>query len=127
MLDYSYRYRTGYTYNPEAMLYEKTIMGAPHVMQNGEVMLLKNILVQFIADTSLGDGTDRRNLITTGAGKGYYITNGVYEEITWSKAGRREDTVYQRTDGTPLKINPGKTIVNIISSSNSVQFESSGR
>lgn len=123
-MNYSYRYKTGYTYNPEAMLYEKSIMGAPHVMQNGEAMRVKNILVQLIADTSLGDGTDRRNLITTGSGKGYYITNGVYEEITWSKSGRREDTVYKRADGTPLEINPGKTIVNIISPSAGVQFES---
>ena len=122
-LNYSYRYKTGYTYNPETQLYHKSIMGAPHVMQNGEVMTVKNILVELIADTSLGDGTDRRNLNTTGSGKGYYITNGVCEEITWSKAGRREDTVYKKADGTPLKINPGKTIVNIISPANGVQFE----
>lgn len=122
-LPYSYHYKTGYTYNPETRLYEKNILGEPHVMQNGEVLTVKNILIQLISDTSLGDGTDRRNITTTGSGKGYYITEGVYEEITWSKASRRDDTVYKKADGTILKINPGQTIVNIISPSAGVQFE----
>ena len=122
-LNYSGRYKTAYTYNPQTQLYEKSIMGAPHVMQNGEVLTVKNILVQLIADTSLGDGTQRRNINTTGSGKGYYITNGVYEEITWSKNSHREDTVYTRADGSVLKINPGQTIVNIISPSIGVVFE----
>ena len=122
-LKYSYHYKTGYTYNPETRLYEKTILNAPHVMQNGETLTVKNTLVQLIADTSLGDGTDRRNITTTGSGKGYYITEGVYEEITWSKASRRDDTVFKRADGTVLKLNPGQTIVNLISPAIGVQFE----
>ncbi len=122
-LDYSGRYKTAYTYNPETKLYEKSIFGKPHVMQNGEVVSVKNILVELITDTALGDGTERRNLNTTGSGKGYYITEGVYEEITWSKDSRRGDTVYKRADGSALKINPGKTIVNVISPKLGVRFE----
>lgn len=122
-LNYAYHYKTSYLYNPETRLYEKQILGAPHVMQNGEVLTVKNILVQLIADTSLGDGTDRRNINTTGSGKGYYITEGVYEEITWSKASRRDDTIYKKADGTVLEINPGQTIVNLISPSIGVTFE----
>ena len=122
-LNYSGRYQTGYTYNPETMLYEKSIMGEPHVMQNGEVLQVKNILVQLIADTSLGDGTARRNINTTGSGKGYYITNGVYEEITWKKDTRRGNTTYYGADGSELLLNPGKTIVNLIAPSIGVVFE----
>lgn len=112
-LRYSGRYRTGYTYNVETGLYEKSIDGAPHVMQSGEVLSVKNILVQFIPDYDLGDGSARRNLTTTGSGTGYYITDGVCEEITWSKASRNGATTYKKADGTELLINPGKTIVNI--------------
>lgn len=122
-LNYAGHYKTGYTYNPETKLYEKTILGEPHVMQNGEVLTVKNVLVQLIKDTSLGDGTARRNINTTGEGKGYYFTNGVCEEITWSKASRRDDTIYYKADGSALEINPGKTIVNIISPTIGVQFE----
>lgn len=122
-LNYSLRYRTGYTYDPAAMRYEKSIMGAPHVLQSQTVLSFKNILIQLIADTALGDGTDRRNINTTGSGKGYYITDGVYEEITWSKASRPDNTVYRRADGSILEINPGNTIVNLIAPSTGVIFE----
>lgn len=121
--NYSGRYKTAYTYNPETKLYEKSIFGNPHVMQNGEVVTVKNILVELITDTSLGDGTERRNINTAGSGKGYYITDGVYEEITWSKASRRDATIYKRADGSVLKINPGKTIVNLISPEIGAKFE----
>lgn len=115
LLKYSYKYNTGYIYNSEKSVYEKQIEGIPHLMQNGQVLEVKNIIIQLIGDTSLGDGSDRRNIDTTGAGKGYYITNGKYEEITWSKPSRSENTTYKKADGTELLINPGKTIVNIIS------------
>ena len=113
-LKYSYKYTTGYIYKSEKGVYEKTIDGKPHVLQSGETTQFKNIIIELIADTSLGDGSDRRNINTTGSGKGYYITGGLAEEITWSKPSRRENTVYKKLDGTPLVINPGKTIINII-------------
>ncbi len=122
-LPYSGRYKTGYTYNPETALYEKSINSAPHVMQNGEVLTVKNVIIELIYDTSLGDGTDRRNINTTGSGKGYYITNGKYEEIMWHKNSRQGDTIYKKADGSDLEINPGKTIVNIISPSAGLTIE----
>ena len=63
------------TYNAETGLYEKSINSKPHLMQSGEVLSVKNIIVELITDTSLGDGTVRRNINTTGTGKGYYFTN----------------------------------------------------
>ncbi|MBQ4159430.1 MAG: DUF3048 C-terminal domain-containing protein, partial [Clostridia bacterium] len=96
-------------------LYQKTIFGKPHKMQSGEVVAVKNIIVMLIGDTDLGDGSARRNINTTGSGKGYYITNGVCEEITWSKSARGANTEYKKADGTALEINPGKTIINLIS------------
>ena len=114
-LEYSGRYSTGYVYDAEKKIYEKQIDGQPHKVQSGAVVEAKNIIVVLANDTSLGDGTARRNLINVGSGKGYYITNGKYEEITWSKSARNGDTVFTKTDGTPLEINPGKTYINIIS------------
>lgn len=122
-LPYSGLYKTGYTYNAETGLYDKFINGAPHVMQNGEVLSVKNVIVELIYDSSLGDGTDRRNINTTGSGEGYYITNGKYEKITWHKSGRKAPTTYKKADGSELILNPGKTIVNLISPSAGVTIE----
>ncbi len=114
-VNYSGFYQTGYTYNAETGLYEKTIHKAPHVMQNGKVLALKNVLVCIVPESSLGDGSDRRELYTTGSGKGYYFTGGAYETITWHKSSRSGNTNYLRADGTPLYINPGNTMINIVS------------
>ena len=84
-------------------------------MQNGNVLSFKNIIVEYITDKPLGDGSDRREIITTGSGKGYYFTNGACVEITWSKASRTAPTIYKMSDGSELNINAGNTIINIIS------------
>ena len=124
VLPYSGKYKTGYIYNAETKLYEKQINNAPHKMQNGNVLSFKNVIVEFIADKALGDGSDRREIITTGTGKGYYFTNGAYEEITWSKASRTAPTIYKKMDGSELVINAGNTIINIISPNTGVNIQS---
>ncbi len=122
-LVYSGGYNTGYSYNSEKNIYEKTINGAPHSLQNGNVLETKNIIVVLVHDSALGDGTDRRNINTAGSGKGYYITNGAFEEITWSKPSRSANTTYKKLDGSDLLINPGKTIINLISPSAEVTIQ----
>lgn len=122
-LKYSYKYTTGYSYKSERGVYEKSINNKPHALQNGETLEVKNIIIELIGDKSLGDGSDRRDINTTGSGKGYYITDGLCEEILWSKPSRRANTVYKKKDGTPLLINPGKTIVNIISPTANINIE----
>ncbi len=116
-LEYSGMYSTGYTYNEETKLYEKSINGQPHKLQNGKTLAVKNIIVHYVYDTSLGDGTDRRNINTAGGGKGLYITGGSAVEISWSKPSRSGDTVYKNADGTKLLLNPGNTVINLISPS----------
>ncbi|MBE7031465.1 MAG: DUF3048 domain-containing protein [Ruminococcaceae bacterium] len=122
-LEYSGMYRTGYTYNAETKLYEKTINGQPHKLQNGKTLAAKNIIVHYVHDTALGDGTDRRNINTAGSGKGVYISNGNAIEIIWSKPSRSGDTVYKKADGTKLLLNPGKTVINLISPSAKITVE----
>ncbi len=114
-LKYSQKYSTSYAYDAQTGLYEKSIGSEPHVMQSGETLKFKNIIVELIQDTALGDGSDRRDIKTTGQGKGYYITNGFCEEITWSKDIRESNTTYKKADGTELFINQGQTIINVIS------------
>lgn len=122
-LKYSGGYKTGYKYNSDRKIYEKYINNNPHVMQNGKTLEFKNIIIMLIYDTSLGDGTARRNINTTGNGKGYYITNGSFEEITWHKSSRSGNTTYKTKDGEDLCINPGKTIINLFSPSYELTIE----
>lgn len=110
-------YVTSYTYDKDKKVYLKSIGKNPHNMQNGKTLEFKNVIIMLIADTSLGDGTARREINTVGSGKGYYFTDGAYEEITWSKSSRSANTEFKKADGTELIINPGKTIINLFSPS----------
>ena len=92
-------------------------------MQNGNTLSFKNVIVELIYDTDLGDGSVRRNINTTGTGKAYYFTGGAYEEITRIKQSRGGLTVYKRANGEELLINPGKTMINIISPSAQINIE----
>ncbi len=116
-LKYSGNYKTGYKYDSDKKVYVKYIGNNPHNMQNGKALEFKNIIIELKYDVALGDGTARRNINTAGTGKGYYFTNGSYEEITWHKENRSANTTYKKSDGTELIINPGKTIINVFSPS----------
>ncbi len=122
-LTYSGKYNTGYTYDAETKLYEKSINGNPHEMQSGETVKVRNIIIQLIGDSAFGDGSDRRNINTTGSGKGYYITDGYCKSITWSKSSRDGQTSYKDEEGNTLVINPGKTFINIISPNAKITME----
>ena len=114
VLSYAGHYTTGYKFDSEKQVYTKIINSEPHKTQKEDLVEFKNVLVQFIQDYPLGDGSARRNIDTTGSGEGYYFTNGCYEKITWSKDSRNDNTIYKNSNGDVLEINPGKTIINII-------------
>ena len=102
---------------------EEKIDGSDYYMQNKSPVTAKNIIIQFAANYSLGDGSARQEVETVGSGSGYYITNGKCEKITWEKPVRAEKTKYIGEDGEEIVLNQGKTFVNIINPSNNVTVE----
>ena len=104
-------------------MYQKIINGSDYYMQNKSPVTAKNIIIQFAANYSLGDGSARQEVETVGSGSGYYITNGKCEKITWEKPVRAEKTKYIGEDGEEIVLNQGKTFVNIINPSNNVTVE----
>lgn len=122
-LKYNGIYTTGYRYDAEGKMYQKTINGSDYYMQNKNAVTAKNIIIQFAANYSLGDGSARQEVETVGGGSGYYITNGKCEKITWEKPARAEKTKYIGEDGEEIVLNQGKTFVNIINPSNNVTIE----
>ena len=122
-LKYNGIYTTGYRYDAEAKMYQKIINGSDYYMQNKSPVTAKNIIIQFAANYSLGDGSARQEVETVGSGSGYYITNGKCEKITWEKPVRAEKTKYIGEDGEEIVLNQGKTFVNIINPSNNVTVE----
>ena len=124
-LPYAPFYRLTYEYNADSKLYERYINGAPHASQSGQTLSAKNVIVLYMDNYNLNDGTNtgRQELDNIGSGKGFYMTNGKYKEITWSKSSRLAKTVIKDESGTEIILNPGITYVQIIPASKGVTIE----
>ena len=114
LLPYSGAYGVSYTYNEETKLYERYVNGAPHKSRTLEdVISVKNILIYKVKNYSIDD-VGRQNIENIGSGDGFYVTEGKYIPIKWSKSGRSAKTEYKTESGEALNINPGNTFVQIM-------------
>lgn len=115
-LAYSNFYKVSFQYNEETKLYDRFINGKPHMSQTGNGLTAKNIIVYNVSNTNLNDGInpDRQELLNTGTGEGYYLTEGVAQKIKWSKQSHSGQTVYTLENGEPLTLNPGNTYVELV-------------
>ncbi len=107
-------YYIEFKYNEETKRYERFVNGKPHVDENdGTPLCADNIIVQ-IAYHKVIDDEGRRRIDLIGQGKGYFITNGEKQEITWSKSDRYARTVYRNSAGDEISFNPGVTWFQIV-------------
>jgi len=74
-----------------------------------------NIVIQFVETWPIpNDSEGRLDMKLVGEGKAIYISQGMLEEGTWSKASRDEPTVYLGADGKTVKLLPGQTWINVV-------------
>ena len=84
-------------------------------LDTGKAFTTKNIIIEFIDNSVLNDGTgkDRQNLSNIGTFNGYYITNGKAIKIKCTKDSRTSKTEYKDENGQVINVNDGNTWVNI--------------
>lgn len=115
-------YRT-YMYDETNKYYLRSQNGQAHIdRQTNKQLHYKNIIV-LKADYTINESLELQELKTTGTGTGYYISNGNYNEITWSKETRNSKSIYKYKDGTELKINDGNTFIQIIPKEKNITIE----
>jgi len=117
-ISYSYSHVVSYKYDEEVKIYKRFQRGKSHLTTNNVQLTTKNIIVQLVKDTALGDTREvpdkgYRMLHNIGTGEGYFITNGKYIEITWSKESRSGKTKYMDKEGNEIKVNDGNTYIQI--------------
>ncbi len=117
-------YRVSYRYSPEEGVYFRYVMDKPHTDENNKDLHLtaKNIIIQKAVHKVL-DSEGRRRIDLVGKGEGMYISDGQYVPLTWKKDGRKDATEFYLENGEQLKLNPGKTWVQVIPMNASVSFE----
>lgn len=115
-IEYSDYNTVKYTYDAENKVYQRYSRGTKQVdWDTKEPVTTKNIIITFIKNTTLNDGSGkgRQDLSNIGTADGYYITNGKAIKIKCEKKARSEQTVYKDLDGNEIKVNDGNTFVQI--------------
>lgn len=107
-IPYADFYYVSYKYNEETKLYERYINSEYHPTQSGAKLQAGQIIIQFASSYSLGDGTDRIQINTTGSGKGIFIANGMQVPLTWKKASRTSQLKFYTANGKELVLDPTK-------------------
>ncbi len=92
---------------------------------SGETVFAKNIIITKCKNTTLNDGTNtgRQTLDNIKTLDGYYITNGKYIPIKCQKTSRSGKTVYEDLNGNEIKVNDGKTFIQICPIDSKIKFE----
>jgi hypothetical protein len=85
-----------------------------------------NVIIQFVPyrDSGLRDthGSPVPEAELVGQGDAWVIRAGVMVKGRWSKLSPTEVTTYTETDGSPMKLTPGRTWVELVPTGTSVQI-----
>ena len=106
---------SSFTYDAEKQVYLKNINGSAQVDgKTGEQLAFTNVFV-LETEISVRDEVGHKKLDWDGASdaKGYYVSNGGVQEITWSKEENNENSYLKFYDinGREIKINRGKSYI----------------
>lgn len=105
-------------YNESTGTYDYYEYGAAHLdpLHDSAQLTFKNVILQNTTFSELGEGYLIYNAIDSGR-DGYYITNGQAIEVTWTKSGESDITVYyDKKTGKEIELNTGKTYISLIPS-----------
>ena len=112
-IKYSNSVITNYEYNEKEKVYYRSVNNVEHTdYVTKKQYTAKNIIIAYIDNSYISnDDKGRQNIDNIGSGIGYYITDGYANPITWSKSGRKEQTVYKKKNGEEIKVNDGNTYI----------------
>ena len=104
-----------FNYSAQDGLYLNNINGAPMTDADGKQMAVRNVIILYCPVSLMGDSSGCVDMDLTG-GSGVYLSNGAYENITWKKGGPHDMLKLYSSDGSELKLNPGKSYIGIVPS-----------
>ena len=120
ILKYSLYQQVKIVYSASSGTYYRYQHGdVPHLdAENGEQLNFRNVLILFAATKNIeGDTEGRLDIAVTGSGEGYYVSDGRYVPIRWSRANDTAELVISGMGGEKLTINRGKTFISVVNSS----------
>ncbi len=107
---------TKFSYNSSSKTYTR-LSGSTALTDyyTGESTEVKNIFVLLTTISNYPDGKHRKVELTSG--EGYYITNGTYQSIKWSKGSGTDSFKFTDSEGNTLSVSAGNSWVCIANKS----------
>ncbi|MDO5291847.1 MAG: DUF3048 domain-containing protein [bacterium] len=111
-IQFSKSYAPEFTYDAKTKLYARSQFGEPHVdASTGEQLTFKNLLIQFVKESTM-DSVGRQDMeLSDASGTGYYVSDGKAVKITWKKNEKDKTMSYCDESGEQLTVNTGKTYI----------------
>ena len=115
-------YKTDFIYNAQTKKYTRAKDKTPFKdYSTGETEEFKNV---FVLKTTMSYYSDNKHrVVDLDGGDGYYISNGQYEEIKWSKGAATDSFKFTKADGTELTVNAGNSYICITKTDSNVTIE----
>ncbi len=113
-LDYSVFYNSTFTYNADTKTYYKDHCGKAHMDSVKNKQL--NFTNVFILETDVHNYKGGQLIeLDWHGGTGYYLSQGMAQKITWTKATEDSSIVLFDETGAELKVNAGNSYIGVIS------------
>lgn len=113
-------YNVHYDYDAASNSYLRTMGGRPHTDQRSGVQINPKVVV------ALAMGWSQSGIYsvyqTTGEGTGFIFQDGTVTQVTWKKAGDKEQLQFIGADGKPVGLNPGQTWITLIKNPGAATF-----
>jgi hypothetical protein len=111
-------YFMGYSYDKKTERYKRSMPWGPHILADGTRVTIDNILIikarSHYGKIFHGGGHDEPlHDIINKKGKFYYFNRGRYVTGTWHKGNVAAPFTFTLADGTPFKMAPGQTFVEL--------------
>lgn len=108
-------YDSSWIYNSEKNNYSKSTGGVIHKdLENGVQLTAKNVIVQFVKETSVNDEKNHLLYETIGSGNALVFLDGKKVDSVWKKQNARSRTRFFDTNGNEIKFNRGAVWVEVV-------------
>lgn len=115
-------YQVGWEYSSSSNQFNRFQFNQAHREPNGEQMTADVIIVQYVT-TNVLDNVGRLGMEITGRGNAQIFQSGQRIEGYWSKANRTARTEWYDNNDQPIKLNPGKIWIEVVSQHSTVEWE----
>lgn len=127
------KYEVKYSWDAKKGLYLRSQPWGKHVLKDGSRVTTDNVLIIFSETlegrithdgkvTKGGSHAERIYKIINASGKFFYAQGGKYVAGTWTKGEVNQPFVFTLADGSPLKVAPGRTYVEMPTFASKVRF-----